>query len=105
MTAALVGLICVAVSAAILISLHFLPTGLDPIRYAVSDYGWTAYHLGYRAMVVPPPRSSRSCDDAPQVSSLFAAWIHDRGVVTIGNLGLAGCSCCGGRRWLRRRLP
>jgi hypothetical protein len=52
MTAALVGLICVATSAAILIALHFLPTGLDPIRYAVSDYGWTAYHLGYRAMVV-----------------------------------------------------
>jgi hypothetical protein len=52
MTAALIGLICVATSAAILIALHFLPTGLDPIRYAVSDYGWTAYHLGYRAMVV-----------------------------------------------------
>ena len=52
MTAALVGLICVATSAAILIALHFLPTGLDPIRYAVSDFGWTAYHLGYRAMVV-----------------------------------------------------
>ena len=52
MTAALVGLICVAVSGVILISLHFLPTGLNPIRYAVSDYGWTSYHLGYRAMVV-----------------------------------------------------
>jgi len=52
MVAALFGLICVAASGAILIALHFLPTGLDPIRYAVSDYGWTAYHLGYRAMVV-----------------------------------------------------
>ena len=52
MTAALVGLICVATSGAILITLHFLPTGLDPIRYAVSDYGWTAYHVGYRTMVV-----------------------------------------------------
>jgi hypothetical protein len=52
MLAALLGLICVATSGAILIALHFLPTGLDPIRYAVSDYGWTAYHLGYRAMVV-----------------------------------------------------
>lgn len=49
---ALIGLICVAASAAILISLHFLPTGLNPIRYAVSDYGWTRYHLGYRTMVV-----------------------------------------------------
>ena len=32
MTAALVGVICVAISAAFLISLHFLPTGLDPTR-------------------------------------------------------------------------
>ena len=52
MVAALLGLICVAASGAILLALHLLPTGLDPIRYAVSDYGWTAYHLGYRAMVV-----------------------------------------------------
>jgi len=42
MLAALLGLICVATSGVILIALHFLPTGLDPIRYAVSDYGWTA---------------------------------------------------------------
>jgi hypothetical protein len=52
MTAALVVLICVAVSGVILVALHVLPTGLDPIRYAVSDYGWTRYTLGYRAMVV-----------------------------------------------------
>ena len=52
MTAALVGLICVAASAVILVALHFVPTGLDPIRYAVSDYGWTSYQLGYRMMVV-----------------------------------------------------
>ncbi len=52
MAAALVGLVCVAASGVLLVSLHFLPTGLNPIRYAVSDYGWTAYHLGYRTMVV-----------------------------------------------------
>jgi hypothetical protein len=52
MIAALLGLICVAASGVILIALHFLPTGLDPIRYAVSDYGWTPYHVGYRTMVV-----------------------------------------------------
>jgi hypothetical protein len=52
MLAALVGLICVAASAVILVTLHFLPTGLNPVRYAVSDYGWTSYHMGYRAMVV-----------------------------------------------------
>jgi hypothetical protein len=52
MAAALAGLICVATSAVILIGLHLVPTGLDPVRYAVSDYGWTPYHVGYRAMVV-----------------------------------------------------
>ena len=41
-----------AASGVILIALHFLPTGLNPIRYAVSDYGWTSYRSGYRAMVV-----------------------------------------------------
>ena len=52
MASALIGLICVSASGVILISLHFLPTGLNPIRYAVSDYGWTSYHVGYRIMVV-----------------------------------------------------
>jgi Protein of unknown function (DUF998) len=51
-TAALIGLVCVALSGAILVWLHFVPTGLNPIRYAVSDYGWTSYHVGYRTMVV-----------------------------------------------------
>ena len=52
MTFAVLGLICVATSGVILVTLHFLPTGLDPIRYAVSDYGWTSYRPGYQAMVV-----------------------------------------------------
>jgi hypothetical protein len=52
MLAALLGLLCVASSAVVLIALHVLPTGLDPVRYAVSDYGWTRYHVGYRALVV-----------------------------------------------------
>jgi hypothetical protein len=52
MVVAVAGLVCVAASGTILVSLHFLPTGLNPIRYAVSDYGWTAYGLGYRAMVI-----------------------------------------------------
>jgi hypothetical protein len=52
MLAALLGLLCVAASAVILVALHVLPTGLDPIRYAVSDYGWTRYTWGYRAMVL-----------------------------------------------------
>lgn len=52
MPAALLGLLCVVAAAGILVALHFLPTGLNPIRYAVSDYGWTRYSLGYRSMVV-----------------------------------------------------
>lgn len=43
MVAALLGLVCVVAAGVILVALHFLPTGLDPIRYAVSDYGWTSY--------------------------------------------------------------
>ena len=35
----------------LLIRLHLLPTGLSPIRNAVSDYGRTPYHRNYRAMV------------------------------------------------------
>ncbi len=52
MVLAVAGLVCVAASGVILVVLHVLPTGLDPIHYAVSDYGWTAYGAGYRAMVV-----------------------------------------------------
>ena len=43
MASALIGLICVAASGVILVSLHLLPTRLNSIRYAVSDYGWTSY--------------------------------------------------------------
>ena len=54
MTATLaVGALFLAIAAAlVLIRLHTLPTGLDPRRDAVSDYGATAFHLYYRAMVV-----------------------------------------------------
>lgn len=38
-------------SALILVRLHTLPTGLSPMRDAVSDYGATRFHLYYRAMV------------------------------------------------------
>jgi len=54
MTATLaVGALFLAIAAAlVLIRLHTLPTGLDPRRDAISDYGATAFHLYYRAMVV-----------------------------------------------------
>lgn len=52
MVLAVAGLACVAASAVVLLALHVVPTGLDPVRYAVSDYGWTAYGAGYRVMVV-----------------------------------------------------
>ena len=51
-TLALLALILVLAAALVLIRLHTLPTGLDPRRDAVSDYGTTPFHRYYRAMVV-----------------------------------------------------
>lgn len=51
----ILGLISAAgtlVAAALLIRLHMLPTELNPVRDAVSDYGWTPFHRRYRAMVI-----------------------------------------------------
>lgn len=46
-------LACFAAALAILLRLHLLlPTGLDPVRDAISDYGATEYHRNYRVMVV-----------------------------------------------------
>jgi hypothetical protein len=51
-TLALVAMVLVIAAALVLVRLHTLPTGLDPRRDAVSDYGTTSFHLYYRAMVV-----------------------------------------------------
>lgn len=85
MIAALLGLICVAVSAVILIALHFLPTGLDPIRYAVSDYGWTPYHVGYRTMVVLQGVGALliAVGLAQQTDAEALGWLYVYGVVRI----------------------
>ena len=85
MTAALVGLICVATSGVILIALHFLPTGLNPIRYAVSDYGWTSYHLGYRAMVVLQGVGAIliALGLAQQTDAKSLGWLYVYGVVRV----------------------
>jgi hypothetical protein len=48
----LAALVLVLASALVLLRLHTLHTGLSPVRDAVSDYGATAVHLYYRAMVV-----------------------------------------------------
>jgi hypothetical protein len=37
---------------AVLLRMHLLPTGLSPVRDAVSDYGTTPSHRNYRVMVV-----------------------------------------------------
>lgn len=39
-------------AALLLFRLHLLPTGLNPVRDAVSDYGRTPYHRDYRAMAI-----------------------------------------------------
>src|SRR4051795_4547464 len=51
-TFAFCAMVLVLAAALIVVRLHTLPTGLDPRRDAVSDYGATAFHLYYRAMVV-----------------------------------------------------
>jgi hypothetical protein len=42
----------VAAAALLLLRMHRLPSGLDPVRDAVSDYGATRFHAHYRVMVV-----------------------------------------------------
>lgn len=41
-----------AVAIGALLALHVLPTGLSPVRDAVSHYGITRYRLGYRVLTV-----------------------------------------------------
>jgi hypothetical protein len=49
---ALAALVCLIAGALLLVRLHVAPTGLSPIRDAVSDYGTTPWHVRYRAMAV-----------------------------------------------------
>jgi hypothetical protein len=51
-TLAVAAMFLVIAAALVLIRLHTLPTGLDPRRDAVSDYGTTRFHVYYRVMVV-----------------------------------------------------
>jgi hypothetical protein len=51
-TLAFSAMVLVLAAALILVRLHTLPTGLDPRRDAVSDYGATLFHPYYRVMVV-----------------------------------------------------
>jgi hypothetical protein len=41
-----------SVGLASLVALHFLPTGMSPLRNAVSQYGITAYRTGYQAQTI-----------------------------------------------------
>lgn len=43
---------CLAITAGLLVQMHLLGTGLDPLSDAVSSYGATPAHRYYRAMVV-----------------------------------------------------
>jgi hypothetical protein len=51
-TLALLSLLPLAAGVAAIVRLHVVPTGLDPMRDAVSDYGTTAHHRLYRFQVV-----------------------------------------------------
>ena len=45
-------LVATGVSVGALVTLHVLPTGLSPMRNAVSQYGITRYRLGYRIQTI-----------------------------------------------------
>ena len=45
-------LVGTAAAVASLVVLHILPTGLSPVRNAVSHYGTTRYRAGYRALTI-----------------------------------------------------
>ncbi len=45
-------LLFIAISTGCLVYLHFLPTGLHPLRNAVSEYGAGRFHFWYQAMCV-----------------------------------------------------
>jgi hypothetical protein len=51
-TLALGAMFLVIAAVLVLVRLHTLPTGLDPLRDAVSEYGTTPFRLYYRVMVV-----------------------------------------------------
>jgi hypothetical protein len=49
------GVVCLAgtaVGVGAVVVLHMLPTGLSPVRNAVSQYGITRYRLGYRVQTI-----------------------------------------------------
>jgi hypothetical protein len=52
MTWGLLVVACTIAAVGVLIRLHVLPTGLNPVRDAVSDYGRTAHGRDYRVLVV-----------------------------------------------------
>jgi uncharacterized protein DUF998 len=47
-----VALVCLAANVASLVYLHLAPTGLSPVRNAVSHYGISRYRDGYRAATI-----------------------------------------------------
>jgi len=45
-------LVFLGITVAALVALHLVPTGLSPVRNAVSHYGITDYRLGYRVATI-----------------------------------------------------
>jgi hypothetical protein len=52
MVVGLLAILCLIAAGVLLLRLHALPTGLSPLRDAVSDYGTTPHHRLSREMVV-----------------------------------------------------
>jgi hypothetical protein len=75
----LAALVLVLACALVLIRLHTLPTGLSPMRDAISDYGTTPFHIHYRGMVVLLGAGAGclalALHDAGDVSSRGLVWL------------------------------
>lgn len=50
--AGIAALVFLAIAVSALVVLHLMPTGLSPVRNAVSHYGITDYRLGYRVATI-----------------------------------------------------
>src|SRR4051812_1781800 len=75
----LIALVLVLSAALVLIRMHTLPTGLSPVRDAISDYGTTVFHVYYRAMAIMLGAGAAflalALNDAGDVSRRGLVWL------------------------------
>ena len=90
MTAAgVIALLALAVTVASLGYLHFAPTGLSPVRNAVSQYGITPFRGGYRVATLAFGAAGAALAAALGLAGSFA-----HGVVGGAGVDFGGCVRC-----------